>query len=190
MIDSVPKMPAVVDAVDLHALQREYRAPKTRVAEPERLVVCDTPTPLFNRRQFMDELARRCGRNHRYGGESGLLFIDVDNLKALNHRHGHLAGEAVLIAIAKALLASARHSDFLARKGGDEFAILLDNTPPHQIAGKAERLTKAIGAPEIAYQGICVKPVELLLRAHRSMYSVKHAKGSGPPRKTALWRSD
>ena len=190
MINSVPKMPAVVDAVDLHALQREYRAPKTRVAELGRLVVCDTPTPLFNRRQVMDELARRCGRNHRYGGESGLLFIDVDNLKALNHRHGHLAGEPVLIAIAKALLASARHSDFLARGGGDEFAILLDNTPPHQIAGKAERLTKAIGAPEIAYQGICVKPVELLLRAHRSMYSVKDAKGSGPPRKTVLWRSD
>lgn len=42
-------MPAVGDAVELHALQREYRALKTRVAEPERLVVCDTLISLFNR---------------------------------------------------------------------------------------------------------------------------------------------
>jgi len=138
-------MPAVGDAVELHALQREYRALKTRVAELERLVVGDKLIPMFNRRHFMDELARWYGRNHRYGGESGLLFIDVDDLKALNDGHGHLAGDAVLIAIAKALLASFGHSDFVARMGGGEFAILLDNIPPHQIAGKAERLAKAIG---------------------------------------------
>ena len=107
-------MPAVGDAVELHALQREYRALKTRVAELERLVVCDRLMPLSNRRHFMDELARWCGHNHRYGGESDLLFIDVDNLKAINDGLGHLAGDAVLIVIAKALLASVRYSDFVA----------------------------------------------------------------------------
>ena len=145
----------------------------------------------------MDELTRWRWRTHRYGGEYGLLFIDVDNLKCVNDGHGYLAGDMVLTGIAKALLASVRRSDLVARIGGDEFAILLDSIPANIITSKAANITKAVAKLEIPYQGHCfipniavgftpleagVKPLELLLRADRSMYAAKQAKGIGPHR--------
>jgi diguanylate cyclase (GGDEF)-like protein len=186
---------ALYGAKSLSALERENKQLKARVAELERLVACDTLTPLFNRRHFMEELDRWCWRTHRYGGEYGLLFIDVDNLKAVNDGRGHLAGDVLLTAIAKALLGAVRRSDLVARVGGDEFAVLLDNIPESQLAGKAERITKVVGKLKIEHQGkplipsvsagytaieAGVKPSELLLRADRSMYAAKQAKGIGP----------
>lgn len=183
------------EAALLPELERENRELKARIAELERLVVCDTLTPVSNRRHFMDELGRWCWRTHRYGGEYGLLFIDVDKLKSVNDAHGHLAGDLLLISIAKTLQASVRRSDLVARVGGDEFAILLDSIPESEIAGKAERITKAVSRLNIAYEGkpltpsistgftaieAGVKPAELLLRADRSMYAAKKAKGIGP----------
>jgi diguanylate cyclase (GGDEF)-like protein len=180
---------------DLSALERENSELKARIAELERLVAGDTLTPLFNRRHFMEELDRWCWRAHRYGGEYGLLFIDVDNLKAVNDKYGHGAGDALLMAIAKALLGAVRRSDLAARMGGDEFAILLDNIPEAELAGKAERIAKTIGKLSVAHAGMTftpsisagftplepgVKPAELLLRADRSMYAAKQAKGIKP----------
>jgi diguanylate cyclase (GGDEF)-like protein len=179
----------------LSALERENNQLKARIAELERLVACDTLTPLFNRRHFMEELDRWCWRTHRYGGEYGLLFIDVDNLKTVNDSLGHQAGDVLLLAISKALLGAVRRSDLVARIGGDEFAILLDNIPEAELAGKAERIGKAIGKLSIDHAGTTlspsvsagftplepgVKPTELLLRADRSMYAAKQAKGIGP----------
>lgn len=182
-------------ARSLPAIERENNQLKARVAELERLVACDTLTPLFNRRHFMDELDRWCWRAHRYGGDYGLLFIDVDNLKTVNDSLGHQVGDMLLMAIAKALLGAVRRSDLVARIGGDEFAILLDNIPEAELAGKAERIGKAIGKLTIDHAGATlkpsvsagftplapgVKPSELLLRADRSMYAAKQAKGIGP----------
>lgn len=173
------------------ALDQENKKLKARIAELERLVVCDTLTPLFNRRHFMEELDRWCWRAHRYGGAYGLLFIDVDNLKSVNDKHGHLAGDALLTAIAKSLLNAVRRSDLAARVGGDEFAILLDNIPESQLAGKAEKIAKTVGKLMVEHEGVVltpgvsagyaviepgVKPTELLLRADRSMYASKQAK--------------
>lgn len=182
-------------AGNVSALERENSELRARIAELERLVACDTLTPLFNRRHFMEELDRWCWRAHRYGGEYGLLFIDVDNLKAVNDKHGHGAGDALLMAIAKALLGAVRRSDLAARIGGDEFAILLDNIPEAELAGKAERIAKIIGKLSINHAGMTltpsisagftplepgIKPNELLLRADRSMYAAKQAKGLKP----------
>lgn len=179
----------------MSALDRENKQLKARVAELERLVVCDTLTPLFNRRHFMDELDRWCWRTHRYGGEYGLLFIDVDNLKAVNDSNGHMAGDMLLVGIAKALQGAVRRSDIAARIGGDEFAVLLDNIPASELPGKAERITKVVSKLQIVHQSKAlvpsisagytaiepgVKPAELMLRADRSMYAAKQAKGVTP----------
>jgi diguanylate cyclase (GGDEF)-like protein len=189
------KLSASGAASGLPALERENNQLKARIAELERLVACDTLTPLFNRRHFMEELDRWCWRAHRYGGEYGLLFVDVDNLKTVNDRLGHQVGDMLLLAIAKALLGAVRRSDLVARIGGDEFAILLDNIPETELAGKAERIAKTIGKLSIDHGGATltpsisagftplepgVKPTELLLRADRSMYAAKNAKGIGP----------
>ena len=188
---SAAEMSVDNEGLTVHFLERENQALKAQVAELERLVMRDTLTPVFNRRRFMDELARWCWRKHRQGGEYGLLFIDVDNLKAVNDGYGHLAGDAILITIANGLLASVQRSDLVARIGGDEFAVLLDNIPAPQIYGKVRSITKAIGKLEIQFEGACLKPaisigfttveadiepVELLLRADRSMYAAKEIK--------------
>ena len=166
---------------------------KARIAELERLVVGDTLTPLFNRRHFMEELDRWCWRAHRYGGDYGLLFIDVDNLKTVNDQQGHAAGDLLLTSIANALLAAVRRSDMVARVGGDEFAILLDNIPAAQLSGKANRIVKIVGKLSVEHEGVTlvpsisaghtviepgVKASELMLRADRSMYAAKQAKAS------------
>lgn len=176
------------------AVELENQQLKARVAELERLVACDTLTPLFNRRHFMEELDRWCWRAHRYGGDYGLLFIDVDNLKTVNDHQGHLAGDLLLTSIANALLSAVRRSDLVARIGGDEFAMLLDNIPAAQLSGKAERIVKIVGKLSVEHEGVKlvpsisaghtaiepgVKPSELLLRADRSMYAAKQAKGIG-----------
>jgi diguanylate cyclase (GGDEF)-like protein len=195
LVNKTDNIPAPDGVKTVSALERENKQLKARVAELERLVVGDTLTPLFNRRHFMEELDRWCWRTHRYGGDYGLLFIDVDNLKAVNDSDGHAAGDRLLISIAKALQGAVRRSDIAARIGGDEFAVLLDNMPAGELAGKAERITKLVGRLKIEHQGKAlvpsvsagytpieagVKPSELLLRADRSMYAAKQAKGIGP----------
>ena len=177
------------------AIEVENQQLKARIAELERLVVCDTLTPLFNRRYFMEELDRWCWRTHRYGGNYGLLFVDVDNLKMVNDRIGHHAGDMLLTAIAKALLTAVRRSDLVARVGGDEFAILLDNIPEAQLPDKADHITRIVGKLRIEHGGAPlapsisvgytviepgIKPSELMLRADRSMYAAKQAKGIAP----------
>ncbi|MBP6380713.1 MAG: GGDEF domain-containing protein, partial [Sphingorhabdus sp.] len=99
-------------------LARENMQLKARIAELERLTAMDTLTPLFNRRYLMQELDRWCWRAHRYGGTFGLLYLDVDRLKAVNDTHGHVAGDAVLCGIAEALASATRKSDVIARMGG------------------------------------------------------------------------
>ena len=108
MTNMITKSATIIETSPRSGVERENLALKARVAELEQLGVCDTLTPVFNRRYFIDEVNRWCSRSNGYGGGYGLLFIDVDNLKALNDRHGHLAGDIVLTAIAKAVLASAR----------------------------------------------------------------------------------
>jgi len=179
----------------LSVLEQENRALRARVTELERLVVCDALTPVSSRRHFMDELDRWCWRTRSHGGEYGLLFIDVDNLKWVNDAHGHLAGDMLLVSIAKTLQASVQRSDLVARVGGDEFAILLDSVPVSEMASKAQQISKAVSRLNVAYQGISlapsisigftaieagVKPAELLMRADRSMYAAKQAKGIEP----------
>ena len=149
---------ALGGAKPVSALERENKQLKARVAELERLVVCDTLTPLFNRRHFMEELDRWCWRTHRYGGEYGLLFIDVDNLKAVNDGNGHLAGDILLTGIAKALLSAVRRSDIVARVGGDEFAVLLDNIPQSELVGKAAHVTKVVSKLKIEHHGKLLVP--------------------------------
>lgn len=175
-------------ANDMDLVAQENIQLKARIAELERLVVRDTLTPLYNRRHFMAELDRWCWRVHRYGGVYALMFIDVDNLKTVNDGHGHCVGDALLIAIAKALLASVRKSDIVARIGGDEFAILLDNIPLADLERKGAHLAKSVAKIAIDVGGTVLvpsistgysvieagaKPTELLLRADRSMYAAK-----------------
>ena len=177
------------------SLEQENRELKKRIAELERLVLRDTLTPLYNRRHFIDVLDRWSWRAHRYGGDYGLFFIDVDQLKAVNDAHGHDAGDKMLVKIAETLQNCVRKSDVVARMGGDEFGILLENIKPKTLRDKAAKITKAVAKQRINYQDATlspsisvgytviqggVSPAELLLRADRAMYEAKNAKSGKP----------
>jgi diguanylate cyclase (GGDEF)-like protein len=172
-------------------LVRENMELKARVAELERLTALDTLTPLFNRRHLMQELDRWCWRAHRYGGSFGLLYLDIDRLKTVNDTHGHAAGDAVICAIAKALTEATRKSDIVARIGGDEFAILLDQINSSQLYEKAASMRKLFTAFPAKTQGPSLQidvsvglcPIEsgsraseVLIEADRSMYADKRSK--------------
>lgn len=92
--------------------------------------VTDGLTGLFNHRHFYERLDQEIARARRYGTPVSLLMIDMDDFKAFNDRHGHLAGDIVLREMAEALRAELRQNlDIAARYGGEEFTVILPNTP-------------------------------------------------------------
>lgn len=135
------------------ALESENAHLRTRVAELERLVLTDCLTSLFNRRHFIEELDRCCWRAHRYGGTYGLLFFDVDRMKAVNDIQGHRIGDDVLRGVAKALTGAVRKSDIAARIGGDEFTILLDCISAEKLAQKTASMQASLAALLINTEG-------------------------------------
>jgi diguanylate cyclase (GGDEF)-like protein/PAS domain S-box-containing protein len=115
----------------------------TLYAQLDRLSRLDPLTGVLNRRAFLDMLASRLGHLRRYGRSGSLLFLDLDNFKALNDRHGHAAGDTALIGLARLLGETGRRGDMAGRLGGDEFALWLEETDAMGAVAKAEMLIAA-----------------------------------------------
>src|SRR6266571_5085819 len=104
----------------------------------------DPKTGLFNARHFAAALSEEIGRAQRFERPMSLIMADLDLLRDINNSYGHLAGDAVLKGIAEAFRAQLRHYDVPARFGGEEFSILLPETPPDQALEIAERIRRAV----------------------------------------------
>ena len=104
----------------------------------------DPKTGLFNARHFATSLAEELGRAVRFERPLSLIMADLDLLRDINNTYGHLAGDAVLRGIAQIFRAQLRHYDVPARFGGEEFSILLPETPPDQALEIAERIRRAV----------------------------------------------
>ncbi len=151
----------------------------------------DPLTGAFNRRYFFQRLELEVGYARRHGTSLGVLMIDVDHFKSVNDTHGHAGGDLLLCAIRQAIADRVRAEDMLTRYGGEEFALLLRETPlalafllaerirlnverlavPH--AGETLRATVSIGVADL---GECDKaaPAEALVkRADERMYRAK-----------------
>jgi diguanylate cyclase (GGDEF)-like protein len=113
----------------------------------------DALTGLRNRRAFDVALKLEVGRFERYGRPIALLMVDADHFKAVNDQHGHEAGDHVLQHIARTVRSCIRDIDTAARFGGEEFAVLLPETPIAQARQVAERIRAAIAASDVAYNG-------------------------------------
>ncbi|MBX9728025.1 MAG: GGDEF domain-containing protein [Sphingopyxis sp.] len=180
------------DAAGLRAeiarLRRENRALLIALAEMERVAERDMLTPLFNRRFFLSALHQRIARVDRYGDQVTLVYVDVDGLKAINDSFGHAAGDFVLVEIAERLQSAMREQDVLARIGGDEFGILLENTGLTQAKATMRRLSQLIAETPCIYDGNSIAlsaafgltPItpglnaeELIGRADSDMYRAK-----------------
>ena len=104
----------------------------------------DPKTGLFNARYFASALSEELGRAQRFERPLSLIMADLDLLREINNSYGHLAGDAVLKGIAEVFRAELRHYDVPARFGGEEFSILLPETPPEQAMEIAERIRRAV----------------------------------------------
>lgn len=157
----------------------------------KRLSRTDDLTGLLNRRAFDDELAKRYQMARRSGRKSAVLYVDLDNFKAVNDVHGHQQGDAVLKGWTAALACYSRAGDVIARLGGDEFAVWLEDTDEAGARAKARGLLDAARGLE-RYSGDPERPLGasigiavldpgagetldgLIARADAAMYTAKH----------------
>jgi diguanylate cyclase (GGDEF)-like protein len=106
----------------------------------------DALTGLPNRRALSSHLNEELRRSQRYGTPVSLLLIDVDGLKEVNDAEGHPAGDRLIRSVAVAILETLRETDFGARWGGDEFAIVAPNTATAAAHHSAERLRARVAS--------------------------------------------
>jgi diguanylate cyclase (GGDEF)-like protein len=182
---------AALLAAEVERLQRQLAAARERLAALAARADIDPLTELPNRRAFERELARSLAYVKRHGTPAALLYLDLDDFKRVNDRHGHSAGDALLRAIASVLGRHVRESDVVARIGGDEFALLLWNCDEANAAAKALALEAAIGRTTATHDGAALtvgasvgiasllpldQPAETIERSDRAMYARKAAR--------------
>jgi diguanylate cyclase (GGDEF)-like protein len=111
----------------------------------------DELTGLHTRRYFYETLAREIARAQRYNRRLALVVFDLDDFKAINDRSGHLAGDAVLSAVAERVRDVVRHSDIGCRVGGDEFAVVLPESTLADARQLYDRILAAVSSRPIGY---------------------------------------
>lgn len=113
-------------------------------AELRELAFRDPLTGLANRALLQDRLAHAVDRHRRHGGPVSVLFLDLDEFKAVNDTHGHGFGDQVLCSVATVLVGIVRRGTTVARIGGDEFVLLCEDTTADEAEGIADRIKQAL----------------------------------------------
>jgi diguanylate cyclase len=128
------------------AMQAENRIKELEdeLAQMSTLVREDPLTHSLNRRGLDDEFAREASRADRYKAPFCLAVLDIDNFKALNDKRGHQTGDEALIHLVKIAKEELRLTDHIARLGGEEFLIILPNTPLDEAAKIVTRLQRSL----------------------------------------------
>jgi diguanylate cyclase (GGDEF)-like protein len=162
----------------------------------EQLTITDDLTKLFNSRYLNLYIGREIKRCKRHGIPLSVIFLDLDGFKGVNDQHGHLAGSRTLTEVGSILAEAVRESDILARYGGDEFVVVLPETPPSGAIVIAERIRKSIEDHSfLEAQGVCARisasfgiasypdhaltPEGLIQKADQAMYRVKERDKNG-----------
>lgn len=191
-------IPAVVAPLAL--IQRSLTVPV--LLEQARV---DPKTGLFNARHFADALNDELTRAERFARPLSVLMADLDLLRDINNTYGHLAGDAVLTGIADIFRSELRTYDVPARFGGEEFSILLPETPQAQALEIAERIRRAVAEREFEVEtseqpihatlsiGVAAYPedgVDANQLLHRADFAVYRAKLHGRNRVLAAGDED
>ncbi len=140
----------IYDVTDVAVSRIELESMNGRLKQ---LTKTDFLTQLFNRGHWEENLIQEFKRLQRYQHKSTLLMCDIDHFKHVNDTFGHAAGDVVIQAIADAVRNNLRATDIAGRYGGEEYAVLLVDTPLAQATVLAERLRKSVEALVIPYNG-------------------------------------
>ncbi|MGA7614262.1 MAG: GGDEF domain-containing protein [Thermoanaerobaculia bacterium] len=156
------------------------------------LAMRDDLTKAYNRRFFEAYLDEEMERSRRYSTCFSVIFLDLDDLKSVNNKYGHLAGSRTLQEVAKRIMGAVRAIDKVVRFGGDEFCILLPQTDADQAWSVADRVKRALNRAPFQLEadvevdvtasfGIATYPLhasskeDLIRAADAAMYRVKLA---------------
>lgn len=161
----------------------------------QRLALVDELTGVANRRQFDLLLERFCDKyNRRNSGCFVVLYLDLDKFKEINDQYGHRAGDYFLVELAKRTRVAIRGGDLLARWGGDEFAIILDNPTQSNVTDVVDRVRSLCEQPVhwrdaefkvgasigvVHYPEDGLTPEELVSAADQKMYADKRFRQQG-----------
>jgi diguanylate cyclase (GGDEF)-like protein len=126
------------------------------LSQQHNLATHDGLTGVHNRLALMEALERDAAQARRSAAPLALLMLDIDHFKAVNDRHGHLAGDAVLREVAQRASQRLRHADLLARYGGEEFVALLPHTDAQGAVAVAEDIRQAIAQRPCVVQGVSI----------------------------------
>jgi diguanylate cyclase (GGDEF)-like protein len=186
-------LPSVIEKVTYtHQLEQEHiRAEEHIVSKNKELVrlyektkslsLHDPLTGLANRRLMHNELKKSIARVKRYGSPLSALMLDIDHFKKYNDTYGHVAGDKVLVNIARLVLKKTRELDFVVRYGGEEFFILLPEAGLTDASKAAERIRKTveekvgvtISIGVSTYHESMQSDEELIVKADEAMYQAK-----------------
>lgn len=133
----------VIKPVDASHLDLRIRA-ACDLEHTRRLANTDGLTGLYNHRYLHQRLEQEVERVGRYGRDLSLVMADIDHFKAYNDTHGHPQGDAVLITVGETLRQASRSTDIVARYGGDEFVVILPETPANEAVVMAERARESV----------------------------------------------
>jgi len=173
------------------ALMREIEERTKVQTELERIVTLDPLTELKNRRHFFELVQMEMERSQRYNRPLSMIMLDIDHFKMVNDQFGHLVGDKVIVEVSRRITKTLRKVDVACRYGGEEFAILLPETPHDQAMMVANRLWRVISKqPAVSSElkisitasfgvashegGGSMTPDTLLDRADQALYIAKN----------------
>ncbi len=125
-------------------LEEKNKELEAALSKLELLAITDSLTALYNRRHFETIIEKEFIRTTRYMIPTSCLMIDIDHFKRINDRYGHRTGDLVLKEVARLIHQSIREIDVLARWGGEEFIILLPETPRERALDIGKRILAAV----------------------------------------------
>ncbi len=137
----------------LDDVSRELSRTKENLTELERLVDVDLLAPIPNRRAFMRRLSWAITMQERYNHPSSVLFFDLNDFKRINDEYGHAAGDMAIRHVAQLLASTMRESDFLARIGGDEFAVIMYYAQEEAARKRGEKIAEKLAKTPLVFGG-------------------------------------
>ncbi len=157
---------ALLEKID--DINSDLEVTKESLADMEKLVDVDCIAPIPNRRAFMRRLNWAINMYQRYGHPSSVLYLDLNDFKQINDQYGHSVGDLTIRHIAQLLTSAMRESDFLARIGGDEFAIIMHHASQQAAEKRVRIILEKLKATPIYVDGKTI-PVS----ASCGVYSIK-----------------